>query len=119
MLHTAFGVDLAKAIVRERAAGAGVRRLPRGDVARAEARLAADRRAWTYDRLLSAAGALALLTLVVVGPAAVLTGALGVALVAAIAPLADGARRRVASTDRWQVWRTVEPDPEYLRRGGA
>lgn len=120
MLHPGLANELAKAIVAERGAGARIRRLPSGEVARVEARLAADRRTRAFERRLSAAGAAALLALVVLGPATVgaivLTGALVVAIAASIVD--RGGRPRVASGDRWQAWRRVEPDPEYLR-GGA
>jgi hypothetical protein len=112
-----FATELAKTIVEERAAGAGLRRLPRGDVERVEARLAAERQARAYERRLSAVGAIALLTLILVGPAAVAIVALGAALAAAVAPTIADRLARVfpRSEDRWQIWRRVDPDAEYLR----
>ena len=117
MLHMGFANELAKTIVEQRAAGARIRRVPPGDVERVEARLVAERQARAYEGRLSAAGAVALLLLVVIGPAAVAALALGALLIAAIAPtLVDRLGRAFPrSDDRWQLWRRVEPDAEYLR----
>jgi len=71
-----------------------------------------------FDRALSAAGAVAFLGLVLFGPIGVLVSlgvvALGVAIL--------GVSRRGSdegdgptTDDRWQLWRRVEPDLEYLR----
>jgi hypothetical protein len=115
-----FATELAKTIVEERAAGARLRRLRRGDLDRAEARLTADRQARAYERRLSAAGAVAMLALILVGPVAVAVVALAAVLAAAVTPAIADRLARVfpRSDDRWQVWRRVDPDAEYLR-GGA
>jgi hypothetical protein len=117
VLHMGFANELAKTIVEQRAAGARIRRIPDGEVDRVEARLVADRQARAYEGRLSAAGAIALLLLIVVGPVALAALALGALLVAAIAPtLVDRLGRAFPmSDDRWQVWRRVDPDAEYLR----
>ncbi|HET9672106.1 MAG TPA: hypothetical protein VFQ40_04585, partial [Actinomycetota bacterium] len=70
---------------------------------------------------LSALGAAALVALVVFGPVAVLALAFAAGLSAAIGPVVRDPWRRAAaiSADPWQAWRSVEPDPEYLRRRAA
>jgi hypothetical protein len=115
--HIGFPTEIAETIVQDRVPGARLRRLPRGDVGRVEARLVADRQGREYERRLSGLGAAALLVLVLLGPVAVavlaLTAALAVAIEAAVADRFG--RAFPASEDRWQVWRRVDPDPEYLR----
>ena len=69
----------------------------------------------------SAAGAIGLLALVLVGPIATIlafAALVGVALV-----ISGRVRGRAAAgpeaRDRWSAWRVVEPDAEYRRRRAA
>ena len=116
MFHQGFADALAKVLVADRI-GAMDRRPPRfrPSVSRS-------------DAALSLLGAVALLALVLLGPAGVaLVGLIGAA---AFWPTRDLVGRRAReddpseawgpeTKDRWRVWRTHEPDAEYLRRGRA
>lgn len=124
MQHMGSASELAKAIVAERGAGATIRRVPRGEVARVEAGLETDRLAEAFESRLSAVGATGFLVLLVLGPAALAVGALALVLEAAIAPAVLDRRARaiagdVGPDDRWLVWRRIDPDPEYLRGRAA
>lgn len=85
----------------------------------------------SFEPLLSAAGALSLLAIVLWGPIGI---AAPVAIMALIVTLGSSPSRRARrlgeertvagpqapeATDRWSAWRVVEPDLAYLRRRAA
>jgi hypothetical protein len=125
MLHPGLAMELAKALTEERRRDALDRRRSAGERDRLAAREEADRAVRAADHVLSALGALALLAILLLGPPAALVAvaaAVALAIAPAIAPalLARLAGRRSArSPDRWQRWRSAEPDAEYLRRRAA
>jgi VIT1/CCC1 family predicted Fe2+/Mn2+ transporter len=125
MLHPGLAIELAKAVAEEHRRDALVRRRSAGERERIAARHEAERAARAADHALSALGALTLLAILLLGPPAALVAvaaAAALAIAPAVAPalLARLAGRRAArSTDRWQRWRSVEPDAEYLRRRAA
>jgi hypothetical protein len=122
MQHTGLAKELAKATVDERRESARRRHGLPTERARSAREGAPDK---ALDRSLSLAGALSLLALVVLGP----TGIALAAGVAAVAIAWTAWRPAPASPDRewsaevpeasdpWLVWRTVEPDAEFLRDG--
>jgi hypothetical protein len=114
-----FRPQRSPGIVLDRPSDAGARAAARGEIDRLQAGLAADPAERAFERRLSGAGAIGLLTLSLVGAAGLALLALSVALVAGIATaIVERRGRPIVSDDRWQLWRSVEPDPEYLR-GGA
>jgi hypothetical protein len=125
MLHPGLAIELAKAVAEEHRRDALGRRRSAGERDRIAAREEDERAARAADHALSALGALALLAILLLGPPAVLVvvaAAVAVAAGPAIAPalLARLAGRQDGpSADRWQRWRSVEPDAEYLRRRAA
>ena len=78
-----------------------------------------------FERALSAAGAVGLLAIALLGPSGLAVAILVFAVVSVAvvgAPPWEPRRRpipitRAALDDRWRAWRHVEPDPEFLRGG--
>jgi hypothetical protein len=78
-----------------------------------------------FDRALSAAGAVGLLAIALVGPTGVAVAivAFAVLTLAVVGAPRPTPRRRpiatmpVADDDRWRAWRNVDPDPEFFRAG--
>jgi hypothetical protein len=78
-----------------------------------------------FDRALSAAGAVGLLAIALLGPigVAVAIVAFATLTVAVVGAPPWTARRRpiptnrVAGEDRWLAWRKVDPDPQFSRAG--
>jgi hypothetical protein len=76
-----------------------------------------------FERALSAAGAVALLAIALLGPAGVAVAILAFVVVAIVGMPPRMRRRRsrpihrIASDERWRVWRHEDPDPEFLRGG--
>ena len=124
MFHAGFAGELSRLMAEDRRSGSGRSSLSAGDRARIEAREASDRSSRAFESALSAGGAIGLLAIVVFGVA----GAVVLGSVVALAVAAAG-RRRVDRTEavrppedpegRWGVWRSVDPDPEYLRGRAA
>jgi hypothetical protein len=121
MFHAGLATELAKALAEDRRDRSGRRFLSSADRDRIAAREEAERSSRSFERGLSAAGALTLLAIVVFGTA----GALLLGAAAAAVALATRRIRPTGSLDaieppadpdaRWSVWRRVEPDPEYLQ----
>jgi hypothetical protein len=81
-----------------------------------------------FEQALSAAGSILLLAIVLVGPLALVVPVLAAVVAAGIGLLPGPGRRRRAGiegdrkphrSDRWLVWRAVEPDPGYVGRRAA
>ena len=78
-----------------------------------------------FDRALSAAGAVGLLAIALLGPTGVAVAivAFAVLTLAVVGMPRPTPRRRpvpttpVADDDRWWAWRNVDPDPEFSRAG--
>jgi len=157
MLHAGLALEMAKALERERrreyakqTRRRALRRrsvLPRfdlrwerpaGDGGKRPARpLAGEARPTgastrSFEPLLSAAGALSLLAIVLLGPIGIAAPvAIMAAFIVTLGPSPSrrsrrpGEERTVAgprapeATDRWSAWRVVEPDAAYLRRHAA
>jgi hypothetical protein len=121
VFHAGFATEMAKMSSEDRRERSGRRLLSSADRGRIAAREEAERSARSFERGLSAAGALVLLAIVVFGAvAALLVGGAALALTIAmrrIRPTGPTSPvRPVADPEaRWSVWRRVEPDPEYLR----
>ena len=121
MFHAGLATELAKALAEDRRDRSGRRFLSSADRERIAAKEEAERSARSFERGLSAAGALLLLAIVLFGAtAALLLG--GAALAVAIATRTirpagstDPVRPPADPDTRWSVWRRVEPDAEYLR----
>lgn len=106
MLHPGMASELARLETEERRRSGAGSRTP-----------GADHTEWRW----SAAGAIGLLALVLIGPIATILAFAG--LVAGALVVSGRARDRAAAgpeaRDRWSAWRVVEPDSAYRRRRAA
>jgi hypothetical protein len=128
MLHAGFAAELAEAVAAGRRDEAEADRRAR-DVRDGRPRPRISSR--SFEQLLSIAGAVALLSIVIIGPigTALVAAAVafGIALRMPALPRPQRAEVHPRSTvpatpeavDPWRVWRMVEPDPGYRGRRAA
>jgi hypothetical protein len=106
VLHPGMASELARLESEERSRSAAVSRPARTNIAE-----------WRW----SAAGAIGLLALVLIGPIATILALAGLVAVALV--VSGRARGRPAAgpeaLDRWSAWRVVEPDAAYRHRRAA